>query len=111
MKKQQYRSYIRTRASLGETPTEIHSDLVEIYEPQAVSYSTVRRWFQDPEDEKMDVEDKPRSGRPKTQTTTENIEEIRSLIEADTHSTYAYLHAKTQLSNYVREEIIHKHLK
>lgn len=111
MEKAHYRFYIRTRACLGEKPTEIHRDLVKVYGSQAVSYSTVCRWSQSSEQEEMDLEDKPRIGRPVTQTTQENIEWVRALIEADPHSTYADIQAETLLSNYVIEGIIHKHLK
>jgi histone-lysine N-methyltransferase SETMAR len=59
----------------------------------------------------MDVEDKPRSGRPVTQTTTENIELVQSVIEADPHSTYDDIEAETLLSRGTIETIIHDHLK
>jgi histone-lysine N-methyltransferase SETMAR len=111
MEKQQYRSYIKTRASLEDTPTEIHNGLVTVYGPQASSYSTVLRWSKRCEEEKMDVEDKPRSGRPVTQTTTENIEWVRSIIEADPHSTYDDIEAETLLSRGTIETIIHERLK
>ena len=110
MQKSQYRSYIKTRTRLGETPTEIHTGLVAAYGPQAVSYSTVLRWFKDADEEEMDVEDKPRSGHPVTQTTTENIDMVRNLIEADPHSTYADIQAETLLSHGTIETILHEHL-
>jgi hypothetical protein len=64
MEKQQYRSYIITRASLEETPTQIHNDLAAVYGPQAPLYATVLRWSYRSEEKKMDIEDLPRSGRP-----------------------------------------------
>lgn len=110
MEKQQYRSYIITRASLEETPTQIHNDLVAVYGSQAPSYSTVLRWSHRSEEKKMDIEDMPRSGRPVSQTTTENIEWVRSLIEADPHSTYEDIEAETLLSRGTIERIIQERL-
>jgi histone-lysine N-methyltransferase SETMAR len=110
MEKQQYRSYIITRASLEETPTQIHNDLVAVYGPQAPSYATVLRWSYRSEEKKMDIEDMPRSGRPSSQITTENIEWVRSIIEADPHSTYDDIEAETLLSRGTIERIIQERL-
>ena len=66
MGKRDYRSYIKTRTSLGEIPTAIHQDLVTVYGPKPISYSTVLV----------------------TETTTESIEPVQGIIEEDPHSTY-----------------------
>lgn len=111
MEKSDYRSYIKTRTSLGETPTTIHQDLVTVYGSQAISYSTVLRWSNYFRDGGMEIEDQPRSGRPVTETTIENIERVLSIIEEDPHSTYDDIEAETLLSRGTIETIIHEHLK
>lgn len=58
----------------------------------------------------MDVEDEPRSGRPVTEKTQDNIQLIRTLIEEDPHSTYADLEAETSLSRGTIFTIIHEDL-
>ena len=58
-----------------------------------------------------DVSDDPRSGRPISVLTVENIECVRQVIEDDPHSTYEDIIAKTDLSRGTIERIIHDHLK
>lgn len=111
MEKRDFRSYIKERTNLGEKPTPIYQDLVTLHGDQAPAYSTVARWAKLTRDGRMDIEDQPREGRPVTSTTTENIELVQSLIEADPHSTYDDIEAETTLSRGVIEIIIHKHLK
>ena len=59
----------------------------------------------------MEIEDQPRSGRPVSETTEENIELVRSVVEADPHSTYDEIEVETELSRGTIFNIIHDHLK
>jgi histone-lysine N-methyltransferase SETMAR len=59
----------------------------------------------------MDVEDKPRSGRPVTETTRENIDKVQSVIDEDPHSTYDDIIAETSLCRDTIKRIIHNHLR
>jgi len=111
MEKYEYRSYIKIRTLLEQTPTAIHEDLVTVFGDQAPTYRTVAKWSKYTKEGKMDVEDKPRSGRPVTETTTENIARVRSVIDQDPHSTYDDIIAETLLSRGTIENIIHQHLK
>ncbi len=58
-----------------------------------------------------DFEDDPRSGRPITAHTEDNIELLRQLIEEDPHSTYNQIEAETGLSQPVIYRILHESLK
>lgn len=111
MEYENFRFYIMTRTLLEVDPTTIHEELVTAYGAHAVSYSTVQRWSKKTHDGEMEIEDNARSGRPVTETTPENIDLIRSLIEEDPHSTYDELEAETQLSRGTIFNIIHDHLK
>ena len=57
------------------------------------------------------LEDKPRSGRPITETTIDNIDRVRVLIEEDPWCTYDEIEAQTSLSRGTIHTIIHDHLK
>ncbi|GBM61111.1 hypothetical protein AVEN_234903-1 [Araneus ventricosus] len=63
---------------LGNTATETHETLVS-----AVSKKCVFEWFKRFRDGKEDVEDEPRSGRPPTSTTPDNIERVRRMLADD----------------------------
>jgi len=54
--------------------------------------------------------DEPRSGRPITKTTSENIELVRKVIEEDPHCNYEDIEAATLLSHGTINRIIHEHL-
>ena len=110
MEKRDFRNYVKERTILGEKPTPIHQDLVVLHGNEAPGYSTVARWSKLFRDGKIDIEDKSRSGRPVTQSTPENIDWIRSIIEDDPHSTYDDIEAETLLSRGIIEIIIHEHL-
>ncbi len=71
------------------------------------SYSTVVDWHHPCGVEKMDIEDRPRSGRPVVKTTLENIERVRSIIEEDPHCTYDDIEGETLLSRGTIHTIIH----
>ena len=45
----------------------------------------------------QDLEDDPRSGRPATAMTNENIDRIRQLIQDNPHISYAHMEAETFL--------------
>lgn len=111
MEKRDFRNYVKERTNLGEKPTPIHQDLVTLHGYQAPAYSTVARWSKLIRDGRMDIEDKPRSGCPVTQSTTENINLVRDIIEDDPHSTYDDIEGETLLSRGTIEIIIHEHLK
>jgi hypothetical protein len=60
--------------------TESHQNLVQAFGVSAPSLSTVTYWFCVFQHGRVDLKDEPRSGRPATGVTPENIEKARSLI-------------------------------
>jgi histone-lysine N-methyltransferase SETMAR len=110
MEKVPYRFYIRTRTLLGIDATTIHEELTTAYGDHAISYTTVQRWNKFFCEGNMELEDKPRQGRPVSRAIEENIELVRKLIEEDPHSTYEDIEEETQLSHGTVHSIIHKHL-
>src|SRR5206468_4212004 len=68
---------------LDKTATETHEMLVQVYGLDAASRKCVYDWFARFRAGKESVEDEPRSGRPSTSKTAENIERVRVLLETD----------------------------
>ncbi|CAF1229600.1 unnamed protein product [Rotaria sp. Silwood1] len=79
MEKQYIRSYIETRWLLGLTATQIHDESTTAYGQDVVSYCTVTRWIQRFSNERESLEDNPRSGRPLSAITQQNIDAVKDL--------------------------------
>ncbi|CAF1115050.1 unnamed protein product [Rotaria sp. Silwood1] len=105
------RYYIKIRAILGIDSKTIFDELTEALGPDAPSYPTVRRWAKRFREGRDDVTDDPRSGRPISVLTDENVECVRQVIEDDPHSTYDDIMGETDLSRGTIERIIHDRLK
>ncbi|GBM53981.1 hypothetical protein AVEN_18741-1 [Araneus ventricosus] len=65
---------------LGRTATETHEMLLKV---DAVSKNCVFEWFKRFRDGKEDVKDEPRSSRPPTSTSPDNIERVRRMLADD----------------------------
>ena len=96
---------------MGINPKTIFEELTEALGFDGPSYATVKRWAKRFREGREDVSDDPRSGRPISVLTDENIECVRQVIEDDPHSTYDDIMAETDLSRGTIERIIHDHLK
>jgi len=111
MEKEPYRFYIRTRTILGMNAATIHEELTRAYGEEAVCYSTVQKWSKFFREGKMEIEDNPRSGRPVSKITLENIQLVQRVIQEDPHCTFDDIEAETELSRGTISRIIHDHLK
>ena len=85
------RSYIKTRLFLGLTATQIHNELAAVYGPDVVSYSTVTRWIQRFSNERESLKDNPRSSRPLSAITQQNIAGAKDLVNDDPHIIIDYV--------------------
>ena len=77
----------------------------------APSYATVKRWAAWFREGGEEVEDVARPGRPATETTSANIEQVRLLIDDDPHITIEEVQERTDLSHGTVQRIIADHLK
>ena len=68
------------RTALNMQPELIQDDLYSVFDDRAPPYSTVARWSKSFRDGREEIEDQPRIGRPVTETTSDNIEEVRCMI-------------------------------
>ncbi|CAF4820702.1 unnamed protein product, partial [Rotaria sp. Silwood1] len=98
------------RTALNIEARTIHDELHTVFGDEAPSYRTVARWAQWFREGREEVEDEQRSGRPVTETTLDNIEEIRSIVNDDPHVTIAELQEHTGLSYGTVHRILSDHL-
>ncbi|CAF2566524.1 unnamed protein product [Rotaria sp. Silwood2] len=105
------RYYIRIRVILEIDSKTIFDELTEALRPDAPSYPMVRKWAKRFREGREDFSDDPRSGRPISVLTDENIERVRQVIEDGPHSTYDDITVQTGLSRCTIERIIHDRLK
>ena len=111
MEKIEFRAYIKIRAKHGVSAQTITDELVLAHGNQAPKYSTVAKWSAQFKDGRESLEDDPRSGRPQTSYTAENIERVLAIIEEDPHATHAIIEAVTSINDFTINEIIHNALK
>ncbi|CAF1063163.1 unnamed protein product [Rotaria sordida] len=104
----EYNRYcIKIRTILGINPKTIHEELATALRLKVPSYPTVAEWAKCFREGREDVNDDPRSGRPVSELTDENIELVQEVINNDSHSTYDDIIAETSLSHGTIARIIH----
>jgi [histone H3]-lysine36 N-dimethyltransferase SETMAR len=111
MEKENIRFYIKVRTALNIEPKSIYDELYSVFGDSAPAYSTVAKWSKSFRDGRERIEDEPRIGRPVTETTSENIENIRSIVNSDPHVTIDEIQLETGLSRGTIERIMSDHLK
>ena len=111
MEKQHIRAYIKTRSILGFTATQIHQELIIAYGPDAVSFSTVAYWTRRFVSGRDSFEDDPRSGRPVTVVTTQNIKAVEQLVDEDPRISIDYIASMLDISHGSVDTILRHHLR
>ncbi|CAF3250088.1 unnamed protein product [Rotaria socialis] len=79
----EYRAVIKFFTRKGLNATEISKELDDVYKDSAPSYRTVAKWVAEIKDPKRGFEDAPRTGRPSTTITDENIEAVERIVMND----------------------------
>ena len=85
MKKTEIHSIIKYLHLKGMTASEIRDDMLGTLAESAPSYATVTRWIREFKHGRVRVEDDPRSGRPATATTKDNIDLALKMVMQDRH--------------------------
>ncbi|CAF3709708.1 unnamed protein product [Rotaria sp. Silwood1] len=111
MSTENFRFYIKVRTELNIPPSVIHNELFSVYGDEAPSLRTVQRWSKSFREGREEIEDEVRPGRPITETTAENIERVRLLIDHDPYITIEKVQEQTDLSYGTVQRIISDHLK
>ena len=99
------------RTKLSEDARQIQADLNKVLGRDCPSYRTVARWISSFKNGRESFEDDPRSGRPSTSRTEENIAAVRRMIHEDRHTTIALISDELGLSIGSIHTIIHEDLK
>jgi hypothetical protein len=110
MSKENIRFYIKMRTALNIQPRMIYEELYAVHGDQVPCLKTVERWckrFREGED---DLDDEARPGRPATETYSENIEQVRLIVDDDPRVTIEEIQEQTGLSYGTTQRIITDHL-
>ena len=62
--KTEQRAYVKIRTLLQVSSTDIHKDLIVVYNDRTLPYSTIVDWTGRFREGRESIEDKPRAGRP-----------------------------------------------
>ena len=73
---------------------------------QVPKYSTVAKWAAHFKEGRERLEDDPRSRRPQTTYTAENIERVRAINEEDPHAKHNIIKAVTSINHFTINQII-----
>lgn len=106
----EHRCVIKFLTAEGSTPTEIFNRIKNIYQAQAPSYSTVKKWAAEFKRGRSSIDDDPRSGRPATSVNPKNIEAVRGLVEADRRIKTREIAAELGIDKKQVIEILHEQL-
>ncbi|GBM84867.1 hypothetical protein AVEN_20893-1 [Araneus ventricosus] len=90
----------------GNKATETHEMLVKLYSLEAVRKKCVSEWFKRFRDGKE--EDEPRSVRPPTRTTPDNIERVRRMLADDRRLSLRMITEELKISLDSVSNIIHE---
>ena len=64
-------------------PNEIHSKFIKVYGDSSPSFSTIKKWAAKFKRGRTGLEDDPREGRPKSETTPEIIQQVHDMVLDD----------------------------
>ncbi|PSN55818.1 hypothetical protein C0J52_02471 [Blattella germanica] len=93
------RSYIKIETLRGKNPREIHRALSEVCGELTVDRSTVSRWVHRFRVGRMNIDDDPRTGRPRTSTDERSVKLAKLLLATYLDET-VYVDLETSISNY-----------
>lgn len=111
MEKIEYRTIIKFFVLEGLSTTEIHTKMVKVLKKGAPSFSTVHRWALNFRRGHTMIEDGPRSGRPKSATTPQIIQEIHDIVLDDRRIKVREIASATGISDERVWHILHEDLK
>lgn len=111
LEKENYRAYTFIEMSRGINATQIHRQLEESSCLNVPPKRTIQHWCQSfREENKENLSDAPRSGRPSTETTEDNVEILKNLIEDQPKQSLRQLSKETGLSKDTVHRILTDHL-
>lgn len=107
---EEQRVVIKFLSKLGKNGREIFADLRTVYGDDAVKEPTVHKWLKRFREGRESVQDDPRSGRPSTSHSDENVERIRTCVNGDRRLTVRQVAEELNLGKTVVHEILRNEL-
>ena len=87
MEKIWHHDIIKYLQKKGLARKDIHADMVATLRDDAPALSTVKKWAAEFKRDRESLEDDPRSGRPTSATTQENIDHVHHMVMDDRRLT------------------------
>jgi len=100
------RCAIKFCGKLGETGTETFNKLKEAYGEHALLRSQVFKWFKAFSEGRESIEDEPRSGRPSTSKTDNNVDIVGALVWSDRRLTVRMIASELNLNHTMVHQIL-----
>lgn len=100
------RCAIRFCFKLGHSATETFQKLQQAYGDSVLSRAQVFRWFKEFSEGREAIEDEPRSGRPSTAKTDENVIKVRDLVRSDRRLTVRMIGEQLGLTHTTVHQIL-----
>ncbi|XP_076039471.1 protein GVQW3-like [Oratosquilla oratoria] len=109
--KEEVRTIIKFSVLLGKSASAIHAELAQVLgEESAPGLSTVKRWAVKFREGEAEVSDAPRSGRPRTATTDDNVALVQELLAEDRRLTVQEISLEVGISEGNVWDILHNKL-
>ncbi|XP_045451229.1 protein GVQW3-like [Melitaea cinxia] len=105
----EHRAVIKFLVKKGKTAKEIFEETSSVYGESGPSSATVKRWTRLFQQGKETLED-PRSGRPNTAVTDENIEKVKKIVLDDRRITWWQIAEELGFNKERVGDIMHNHL-
>ena len=110
MDKTEYRAVIKFLVLEGQSSKQVEERLTSVYGQSSPSSSTIKRWVKEFQRGRESLEDDPRSGRPTTSTSPENIEKVHKLVIENRRISLYELEEATGISYGSIHNILHDEL-
>ena len=107
MDKTEYRAVIKFLVLEGQSSKQVEERLTSVYGQSSPSSSTIKRWVKEFQRGRESLEDDPRSGRPTTSTSPENIEKVHKLVIENRRISLYELEEATGISYGSIHSILH----
>jgi transposase len=101
---------IKFCVKLNETATETFERLKRAYGDDVLSKAQVFRWHKAFKEERENVEDEHRSGRPSTGKSDENVEPVGYLVATDRRWTVRFVANELNMNKNAVHQILTDHL-
>ena len=106
--REHFRAMIFYDYKVGLTGEESFARLSQAFGDSTVSRATVFNWFREFRCGRASLDDDPRSGRPPSAITQENVAAVQQLVNDDPHVTYEMIEDILDIGSPAVMEILHE---